>query len=371
MNNNRLNSKKVKSVAVILSLAMIISACSVDINKIQEAFIDLGQNLESSFNDDSSSDNNAPEAETTVATEETLETVPEETIPEETVLEEKATPTPTPSPTPEVTSTPEPTPTLPPERVDFSELTTDTLSDEINLVCEDFEEYYAIGEDTRVADFKGNRVLLSSDSEVTSVTAINLYLDGFYMEAEGYYNRYKNEALAEVGLLTGSIPTEYKETTITKPSDGLMGTLLENEASEVEISPEDIYHIDINYDYHVAGRLLTITMSYKVTKGEEVITKAREDSVFDIYTGQKVTLEMLISNTAELNNIINSAILESAEDSKAKESDIHDVSYVFDTVKGEVVLVVNASVKEEKITLNINIDEYEELVTRYGKIVLF
>ena len=372
MNSTKINSKKIKAASLIVSFSLILSACSVDVNKLKEAFIDLGEGLESSFlGDENDVQETVAITETVVETSsEVAETHPEsfkETIPSEPT--DTPTPTPTEAPTPTPTEEPTPTPTLPPERVDFSELTDDVLADDITLLTEDFEEHYAIGEDISIADFSGNRILLSSENNIVAVNAINLYLNGFYCEAEGMYFRYRSEALAETGILTGMIPTEYSED--LEEDEDIDEETEEFDIDTFEIAEEDMYHVVITYDYHKAGRVFSVDMSYVVMKGEEEITSSSESLLVDIYTGQKITLDMLFSDTEVLMNSINEIILEESEVNKAKVSDIHDVYIYIDSDDDEPIFIVNGYVKDEEISVEIDIDEYDEIITRYGKIVLF
>ena len=364
MNNKRLNQKKVKVMAMTITSAILFSACAIDMDKVKEATIDLGYDLQSAFTED--------ESEPTVAETEpvtTEETVAEtETIQETAPVKEIVTPEPTEEPTPEPTPTEEPTPepTLAPERVDFSELTEDQLTDDITLYTEQFEEHYAISVDTRVADFSGNRLALSSEKEIVSVTAVNLYLDGFYYEAEGMYLRYRNEGLAETGILTGMIPSEIVDEEIDEDE-----IPEEIDIDTYEIADEDVYHVVVNYEYHVTNRLFTVNMSYKVTRGDEVITSSEEVLTVDIYTGQTITFDMLFKDPDAVLNSINEEILEKSEVNKAKTSDIHDVTMVFDSDNKNTYIIVSGYVKDEEISLEIDIDDYKDLMTRYGRIVLF
>lgn len=365
MNNRKYNEKKVKVIAMTITTAILLSACSIDMEKVKEATIDLGQDLQSAFTEDDTTTAEVVETEPTVE-EIVVET---EVLAETTPVKEIVTPEPTEEPkeepTPTPTEEPTPEPTLSPERVDFSELTEDQLTDDITLYTEAFEEHYAIAEDTRIADFSGNRLLLKSEKEIVSVTALNLYLDGFYCEAEGLYFRYRNEALAETGILTGMIPGEIID---EEADDEELPEDIDTE--EFEIDDEDIYHVVINYEYHVTNRLFTVNMSYEVTKGEEVITSSEEILIVDIYTGQTVTNDMLFKNTDEFMSFVNEQILEESEVKKAKESDIHDVTMIFDSDSKDTYVIVSAYVKDEEVNLEINIEDFEDLLTRFGRLVL-
>ena len=94
MNNKRLNQKKVKVMAMTITSAILFSACAIDMDKVKEATIDLGYDLQSAFTED--------ESEPTVAETEpvtTEETVAEtETIQETAPVKEIVTPEPKRSP---------------------------------------------------------------------------------------------------------------------------------------------------------------------------------------------------------------------------------------------------------------------------------
>lgn len=422
MINKKLNQNKVKVAAIVTAGAMMMTACSVDFDRVNKAVSDLGEKLEDEFiEEDTTNQNDAPvdivieetqPVETEIVDEEPEETIPEETIQEEVIPDETQDDDEEPAaPTTMATTTPTPTPE--PERVDFSELTTDVIAEGITVNVEEFDEHYSISADTRVADFSGNRMLISSENDIAAVTAINLYLDAFYSEAEGLYGRYTNESLADLTLMYGIVFDEYVDETIdeedadTNPDeesdedvdaefsvdiDDVIDAIDSEEESEevdettpdeieeveedvididsIEIADEDVYHIVINYNYYKANRILTVQMNYSVLRGEEEVASAQEEICFDLYTGQMITMEMLFVDTDAVIGVINEEILGACENDRARVNDIQNLVFNLDTDDEDVVIVASATVRDEEIEVSIEIENYEEMLTRYGRVAL-
>ena len=168
------------SVLGVVSLA----ACSINYNDLADGINDLGKSVDHAIN--------GTDAATAAATSGT-ET--DATDPTAAPTEPEATPTPSPTPVPTATPTPTPTPTPAPQRVDMSELTTDTITEGVEIKDETFEEsYHDVDDYTQLVKFTGNRIAVEIPDGKNVQTAINLVINGFYNETEGLYKRYSDEA---------------------------------------------------------------------------------------------------------------------------------------------------------------------------------
>ncbi|MCQ2515821.1 MAG: hypothetical protein MJ094_03035 [Saccharofermentans sp.] len=324
------NSKTVGLISVLLAGAVFMSACSVDMNGIGDAFRNLGENLNEAVN------------ESSVVTEET--TVSDEAIIVETdIIEaevvEEAEPTST--PVPEVTSTPVPTATPAPQRVDFSELSSDLIYGTISVETEEFiETSHAEDDDELVlASFSGERVLLSSVDDIAVVTAVNMMLDGFYMEAEGLYNRAVNETAASYTLTADEIPSPV--------------------------------NVTIHYETFFNGRLLGVIMSYEVEQENVVSDSVEEYVMYDLYTGQYIVPELLFADVDGLYLDICGDIAHESEDTRDKASDYRVIwiaaSEEDDDDIPAIALVLHAGEIE---VYEIELADYEQYISRNGRILL-
>ena len=322
------NSKTVGLISVLLAGAVLMSACSVDMNGIGDAFRNLGENLNEA-----------------VATEEESDST-EETIIVESVIgdteeteEEEALPTETPAPT--ATSTPVPSPTPAPQRVDFSELTSDNIFGTISVETEEFLEtsHAEDDDDIILASFSGERMLLSSEDDIAVVTAVNMMLDGFYMEAEGLYNRAVNETAASYAITADELPSSV--------------------------------NVTVDYEYFFNGRLLGVIMSYEVEQEEEVSASEVEYVMYDLYTGQYIVPELLFSDVDGLYLDICGDIAHESEDPRDKATDYRVIFIAANDEEDDdipaIVLVLHG---DEIEAYEFDLTDYEQYVSRNGRILL-
>ena len=330
-------SKLTAVVSTLLAGVFLMSACSVNMNGIGNAFSDLGNNLNEAVSRNSRS-NDREEDEDTEETVIVIEETVEETEPSETEAEPDPEPTATPTPTSTPTPTPSPTPV--PQRVDFSELTEDQLTDSIDIETEDFSEsaHAEDDDDIILAKFTGERVLISSDEISGPVTSVNLMLDAFYMEAEGIYNRVVNEQYAAYALDPEMVP--------------------------------DTIEVSVSYEYFFNGRLLCIVMNYSETSDDDVLLTHTEYYRFDLYTGQIVYSDMLVNDVDGFYDALAEAV---ADSTRTPADDAEDYEIEFFTVEtdDDGTQLVIAAVKDgdgfEYYTVEFP-DLYDGL-TRYGRIV--
>ena len=326
-------NRKSKVTVVISSLltgVFLLSACSVNKNGITNAFENLGENLSSTFSENEDTDPEEPDE----SVAETAGDVTDETEIQETEdVEVTATPAPT--------STPTPTPTPVPQRVDFSELTEDSLSDTIDVEVEQFEEsaHAEDDDDIVLAKFEGERLLLSSETELSSVVSVNLMLDAFYMEAEGIYNRVVNEQYAAYALDPATTP--------------------------------DTITVNVLFDYYYNGRILAVVMQYAVTDAQGQITdESYEFYNYDLYTGQLLTPELISTDYVALIEAIKTDLAEQSEDDRARAAD-YEILFIANTVDedGGSVFKVIASSGDELAVYTVDTEVIEEYLTRYARIV--
>lgn len=331
------NNKTVALVSVLLAGAVFMSACSVDMNGVGDAFRNLGNNLNDVVNETSE------ETEMTVSVEPTDEIVIETSIVEETEVTEvadvevEATATPTPT----ATSTPTPTPTPVPQRVDFSELTEDSLFGTITVETEEFmESSYATDDDDLVlATFSGDRVLLSSEDDIAVVTAVNQMLNGFYLEAEGIYNRVVSETAAQHVLEEDELPT--------------------------------VVNVKVDYECFFNGRLLGVIMCYEVAQEDTVSDSTTEYAMYDLYTGQYITPEMLFDDLDGLYLDICGDIAHESEDEHDKASDYSVVYIAANDDDDDDIPAIALILHDGEIeTYEIELADYDQYVSRYGRILL-
>ena len=237
-----------KLVALLISAGMVttvLAACSIDYDEFGAGINDPGN----AFMEETE----APKATTAEADEETEESLEETT--EET--EPDATPTATP------TATPSPTPL--PQRVDFSEYTEDILTDSFTVATEEFSEsaFAEDDEDVLFATFEGERLVVTEASSENVRDSINIFVDGFYAEAEGAYAR-----------MTANATTEYK----------LSGVV------------EEPYTVTVDFEYTTNARVLSVFMRYDVTGGDEAAT-VMDFASFDMLSGQFITIDSLTADS--------------------------------------------------------------------------
>ena len=289
-----------KITALVISAVMVttvLAACSIDTDKLSEGISDLGNVFISE-----SEEETEPESDP-VITEVTEEST-EVTKPSET----EATPTPVPTATPTITPTPNP------QRVDFSEYTTEILSFSGNfeVTTESFEESMHSEEDEQVvfATFAGKRAVVTDASSESIREAINIVVDGFYAEAEGAYTRMTAKAKAEY-TLTGVV--------------------------------EEPYAVNVDIGYLSNGRVLSLLMRYDVTGAGEAARAADEAEA--------------------------AAILEKP----VPQADEYEAVYVAPTVaeNGSSISTVYGIVDGEVYSVSMDMNEYADFFNRYGASLFF
>lgn len=340
MNGTKKNKLTVVISSLMAGVFLMTSCSSVNVNGIGEAFTNLGSNLrEAARTSSRTTRETSPEPEETVVIEVTP--AAEETVREDVAVVAANTATPTPTSTPAPTATPIPSPTPAPQRVDFSDLTEDTLADRIVVESEDFIEtaHAEDDDDVVLAEFIGNRMLLTSEDDAAPVMPVNLMLDAFYMEAEGIYNRVVNEQYAYYDLDPETVP--------------------------------DTVTVSVSYDYYFNGRLLNVVMDYQVTSGEEVITEQTEYDKYDLYTGQLINDQMLLENVDEFYDALAAAIADSTTDTRDEAEDYEIQFFAVETDDdGEqtiTAVVINDGVME---VYNVEFPDLYEFLNRYGRLIL-
>ena len=319
-------------VSSLLAGVFLLSSCSVNMNGVSEAFSDLGQNLnEAARSNSDSGDVQAQATEPVIVVETSIdETEPSET--EETVPEATATPSPT--------ATPTPSPTPVPQRVDFSELTEDELSDTIFVETEEFSEsaHAEDDDDILLAEFTGIRMLLSSDDDLSAVVSVNLMLDAFYMEAEGIYNRVVNEQYAAYELDPDTVP--------------------------------ETISVSVNYDYYFNGRILAVVMSYESVQEDEVLTELTEYVTYDLYTGQLITPELMFTDAEAFYEAVAGAIADDTSDRRDSAED-YEIEFigVEETDEGKIITTVIATSDDGTDLYEVSMMDFYDYLTRFARIV--
>jgi len=379
-------NNKIKLLILYVAGAVLLTACSMDLDRAGNALQDLGNNL-----------NNAVEGEADGEDEEPAETAaPTETSETSEVTETEET-EPDPTATPVPTSTPIPTATPAPERVDLSELTEDTVSEGITIEDETFEEHYVDGSDTTVASFSGNRILVQVDSAPNVQTSVNLLLDGFYQEAAGLYARYTNEALSEVALEGGTvvIPSDEDE---EEASEDPEDTEDAEETEDTALAPDGTfapYIVTVSYDHSSNGRVLSVIMSYSVTRGDETVVSSTEYMNIDLYTGQFIIPAVISDDPdaleeallAELANIPSVQASDDDEDSDEDEDEdeaeaeaedgeglnVDDVTEIFIMTEEAGSRATYAEIigitEDGIISRVVDLQDYSQYFNRYGRLV--
>ena len=256
-----------KLVALLISAGMVttlLAACSVDTDELGKGINELGNVF--------ITETEAPKpTETEASTEE-----PEET--EEPEVTEETEPDATPTATP--TATPSPTPA--PQRVDFSDYTEIFLADSFTVTVEDFQES-TYAEDSReelFATFSGNRLVVTEAPSENVRDSINIFVDGFYAEAEGAYSR-----------VVAAATTEYK----------LSGVI------------EEPYAVNVEFDYTANSRVLSVFMRYDVTGGDEDVTVI-DFASFDMLSGQFVTVDTITTDSDAFMKDLTKEFVDALED---------------------------------------------------------
>ncbi len=333
------------------SICLMMTGCSVDFDRLEGGLRKIGEAFTSSNEDASEGEEDATDIEAVITP-----------IIEITPTEE---PTPTPvvitvTPTIEIT----PTPTPAPERVDFSSLETVEIMDGFNVSVEEFSESVVDENSNPVCSFAGNRMVVEIPNAPNVQTAMNLYLDGFYYEAEGLYNRYANNAMAE-----NSLPEVLGDTIISN------------------------YSVNLDYSYSNNSRIISIAMSYSVTDN---ITGDQEESCveyisFDMLTGQTIGLDDLTNRSSDLYEsftlALNSAMdIQNAQTNPTPEPTngvtpmpTAPSAYVFDEIQimfqqpgaetctAEIYGIVDG---QAVIHTTIDFNQYSQYLNRYAMIVL-
>ena len=343
---------KFSAIAVITAFSMILSSCSVDKDKLSEGLDDLRD----SITDEDPDETTAP---ATDDSDESRETEPAGE-PLETIT---PTPTPEPTATPVPTSTPTPTPIPAPERVDFSEFIQTEITDDITINCENFGESYVTEEDVTVAAFEGERIAIDAGTDNVSA-AINLILDGFYCEAEGLYNRYTNEGLAQLSVEGASITEQQNDEENDDEDDD------EDQEETVTSGSYETYGVTVGYAYSDNGRVFSVIMDYEVIRGDSIVTSRHEYASFDLLTGQYVTIASVASDYNGLLNAFASTLANSVEDEEIDPSDC-EVTFIAcqtpgaETATAEIYGTINGHAAHTTVDLN----NYSEYLNRYGKTV--
>lgn len=358
-----------KNTAMILAAAMLagsLAACSFDMDKASKAVNDLGNSIDEAVN------GTEAETETTVSeTSEVIVETPAEPTPE-SVAEATPTPTATPTATPTPTSTPTATPTPQPERVDFSELTTDTISEGIDVMTEEFEESFHAEDDTLLCSFTGERLLVTIDDASNVQTAINLMCDSFYQEALGCYNSYSAEAAAEYALLFGVMPETEEDEEEAEAETGTDAEEEENTRTD-DAQLTDPYAVEIAYDYSTNGRLLTVMSTYTVTRGEEVLADVSENTTYDLYTGQIVGLNDISDDEQLLRDYLTSCLVGSVPEEDEENPVEFSELFIIAEEPGSRsnIAEVRGIADGEIVSTIIDVDDLAPYLNRFGKLVYF
>ena len=325
-------SKGIMIVTVSVLGTITLAACSINYSELADGINDLGRGIDRAVN--GTGEETTVSAETEPTADETEETEPSET--------EAPAPTATPTPTPKPTATPTPMP----QRVDFSELTTDTISENVDVQIEEFaESYHADGEETELVSFTGNRIVVSIPDNTNIQTSLNLILDGFYQEAAGLYNRYSSEAEGQYAL-------------------------------DPEMYLANKYDINVEYRYSFNGRLLSVIMEYGVVSGSEEtrtdVYKKIEVATFDVLTGQYVTPAAVAKDIDALNAALASYLANAAS--------TDDEEYTSDMVSSPILVAhsndggthfaeIYGYINGNFTSVVADLSNYADYLNTYGKIV--
>lgn len=345
--------RKLQLTAFIITVALAVSSCQVDLKRVGDDVKDLGKAVAEKIEEGdkiviveetekveetATEDTKAVETTTVETTEETTaeETTAEETEIIETAAEETtASETKTNENSAKVTEKPEETekPTVTPvERVDFSELTSIELTYDVNIENEAFREVYATEEDeTEYAQFEGNRSLVTIKDSPNVENAINLMVDGFYQEAAGKY-----------------------------------ANVVANAKAQLELDPEgfdEFTAVYVSNDITTNGRILTARMIYSVETNEEVTEKVEEIYSFDVLTGKIITLDDISNNSDELYDALLAEFKE--------EDEIDSFTTVFITPTDDYIpLRLVAENKDgEEVVIMVDLVQYADYLNRFGKTV--
>lgn len=366
------SERKRKIVAVGISAAMllsIITACSIDYAGLSEGLNDLGNAMDFGYGNtpatpgetssecetsetESSSDTKETSESTSETASETTETSETETTEssetsetsetsgssetsetDETTTSESSTGT-SETTTEETTPTPTPTPHPSNERVDFSALTTSKLGENFSVDTEEFSESVEADQKAMVI-FSGKRLLVSKAESDNVTESVNLILDSFYQEAAGLYSRYSGEA---------------------KAAYNLSGTI------------DNVYTIDVNYDYSFNKRILSVIMSYKVTSGKTVLASSEEFASFDMLTGQYVTLASVAKDMTGLENALKVKLANNTAGVKA--GLITDLYVMVQHPGAQTATIeIYGMYNGQRIHTTGDMNEYAQYLNRFGKLI--
>lgn len=343
-------------VAVTIVLAMLLTlltACNIDYQALSEGLNDLGNAMDPAYNQTPAT----PDSEETTTSETTASQTSDETTgttsesTSETSSSETSEPAETsesgtetsettagdPAAIPTPTSTPTPTPTPHPtnERVDFSYLRTINLNENFTVNTEEFSENVGTEDDKPLAVFSGKRMVVSKAGSENVSEAMNLIFDSFYQEAAGLYSRYAGEA---------------------KASYGLSGVV------------DNVYNVEVNFDYSYNKRLLSVIMSYKVTAGKTVLASSEEFASFDMLTGQYVTLASVASDWEGLQNALRTKLAKN--EPVARASAITDLCVMAQQPGAQTATIeIYGMYGGKRIHTTGDMNEYAQYLNRYGKII--
>ena len=347
---SKVRSRRVLALGIILAMLLtLVTACNIDYEGLSEGLNDLG-NAVSGYNPTPATpDSTEPTSEETTdktepaapTTEETTSETSETSGTEETTSSETTESAPSESSSTtettvdETVPTPTPTPHPTNERVDFSYLTSSSISENFVVDSETFSESVDTEDNQHLAVFSGKRVLVSKAGSENVSEAINLILDSFYQEAVGLYSRYAGEAKAAYGL-SGTADT--------------------------------VYNVEVNFDYSYNKRIFSVVMSYKVTAGNKVIASKEEFSSFDMLTGQYVTLASIASDWEGLQNALRSKLAKNEPIARA--SAITDL-YVAAQQPGAqtATIEIYGMYNGMRYHTTGDMNDYAQYLNRYGKII--
>ena len=346
----KFNKRQRGTVAVIIVLAMLVTlvtACSIDYQALSEGLNELGNAVDLSYNQtpatpdteetSSSATGSSETSDETSGTTSESTTETGESEPKDSSETSESTSETSGTSTEETTSTPTPTPTPHPtnERVDFSYLRTAKVSEDFSVNTEEFSETVGTEDDKPLAVFSGKRMVVSKAGSENVSEAMNLIFDSFYQEAAGLYSRYAGEA---------------------KASYGLSGVV------------DNVYNVEVNFEYSYNKRILSVIMSYKATAGKTVLASNEEYVSFDILTGQYVTLASVADDWEGLQNALRAKLAKNEPISRA--AAITDL-YVAAQQPGAQTATVEiyGMYGGKRVHTTGDMNEYARYLNRYGKII--
>ena len=350
-------NRKILAVGITASMLLgIVTACSIDYAGLSEGLNDLGNAMDFGYGRTPATPEETTTAlittsettsstETTETSETTSETASETTETSEsepsgtseTSETDETTPSESSTGTSETTTeetTPTPTPHPSNERVDFSNLTNSKISENFSVDTEEFSESVE-AEQKAMAIFSGKRMLVSKAENDNVTQSVNLILDSFYQEAAGLYNRYSGDA---------------------KAAYNLSGTI------------DNVYTVEVNYDYSFNKRILSVIMSYKVTAGKDVLASSEEFASFDMLTGQYITLASVASDLTSLENALKIKLANNTTGVKA--GLITDLYVMVQHPGAQTATIeIYGTYNGQRIHTTGDMNEYAQYLNRFGKLV--